>query len=39
MIGCQILKRKRAVSLELAQQFLQVPVANVVALLKERLGL
>ena len=29
MIGCQILKRQRAVSLELARQFLQVPVANV----------
>lgn len=29
MIGCQILKRKRAVSLQLAQQFLKVPVANV----------
>ena len=29
MIGCQILKRKRAVSLELARQYLEVPVANV----------
>lgn len=29
MIGCQILKRQRAVSLDLARQFLQVPVANV----------
>lgn len=29
MIGCQILKRQRAVSLELARQFLGVPVANV----------
>lgn len=29
MIGYQILKRQRAVSLELARQFLQVPVANV----------
>lgn len=29
MIGCQILKRQRAVSLELARQFLAVPVANV----------
>jgi len=29
MIGCQILKRKRAVSLELSRKFLQVPVANV----------
>ena len=29
MIGCRILKRQRAVSLELARQFLQVPVANV----------
>ena len=29
MISCQILKRQRAVSLELARQFLQVPVANV----------
>lgn len=29
MIGCQILKRPRAVSLALAQQFLQIPVANV----------
>ena len=29
MIGCQILKRKQAVSLELAKQFLSIPVANV----------
>ncbi|MFN9473334.1 MAG: RraA family protein, partial [Acidovorax sp.] len=29
MIGCQILKRQRAVGLELARQFLDVPVANV----------
>lgn len=29
MIGCQILKRKQAVSLELAKQFLEIPVANV----------
>lgn len=29
MIGCRILKRKRSVSLELARQYLEVPVANV----------
>lgn len=29
MIGCQILQRKQAVSLELARKFLQIPVANV----------
>ena len=29
MIGCQILARQRAVSLELARQFLGIPVANV----------
>ena len=29
MIGLQILKRKRAVSLDLARQFLDIPVANV----------
>ncbi|MBD9394099.1 RraA family protein [Acidovorax sp. ACV01] len=29
MIGCQILQRQRAVSLALARQFLDVPVANV----------
>lgn len=29
MIGCQILKRQRAISLELAKKFLDIPVANV----------